>query len=241
MAVERVPAGVEHAALEPAVERRAASRRAPGPTSGPVDVRRRRAPRSPRDRRANAHAPRPNSAASRRRARRGWGVPVKARSSIAFLSGASARETDSCGTARFGAGRGRLRCAISSMPASSLSPLRRDPRSDLLRRRLLRRRALRCRLLRYRLARFRLRLLRRHRTPRSTPLTVRPELCGKRRALQSITTDRRRGDPGAIGRRPIVAVVALYRATGQGRPHGAAPTWRRRAPVWHSRFATQDR
>src|SRR5204863_3012334 len=34
----------------------------------------------------------------------GWGVSVRARSSIAFRSGASARGTDSCGAARFAPG-----------------------------------------------------------------------------------------------------------------------------------------
>src|SRR5882672_12047934 len=34
----------------------------------------------------------------------GWGVPVRARSSIARLSGASARGTDSCAAAGFGLG-----------------------------------------------------------------------------------------------------------------------------------------
>src|SRR5882672_6600632 len=34
----------------------------------------------------------------------GWGVPVRARSSIAFLSGASARGNDSCAAAGFGLG-----------------------------------------------------------------------------------------------------------------------------------------
>ena len=122
-----------------------------------------------------------------------------ARSSIALLSGASARRDRQLATRRFEVDADRfgarfLRCRLPCLRFGC------GPRSDLLRRRLLHRRALRSRLLRCRLARFRLRLLRRHRTPVQPPLVRPPGIVRKRRALAKAST--------TIGPRPIAQSAA---------------------------------
>ena len=186
VAVERVPAGVEHAALEPAVERRVGVVEHPVPLHGPVDVGGRGAPRSRRDRRANAHAPRPSSAASRRRARPA-GACRSGRAPASPSCPAPPRGgTDNCGDGAFRRGRRPASARVASMPTSSLSPWARPaqrpssaPSSSPSRASLPSSSPPACALSASPSSP--------PSNPRSTPLTVRPELCGKRRALQSIT------------------------------------------------------